>query len=234
MIRDKSQQLIELSQRRIALDKYKKNLQGFQGRQTLILAAVATIQPLVVALRAFRQKGIVSFDLIQRTDKLLNIIADAEAKFQENPELILNNESFNGIGLDSSVNGLKTALKEQLIKNWKTYLTQQMPSTNKEMLNLLSEVEAFRPTVQRIQKLDLQLQQIEFPKNREDFERVDQQIDLLRQSWNSLSSDEVPAAVLSFLKAAADQGAPIDFLTPEVQEWLTKHGIANSLRIRLS
>jgi hypothetical protein len=109
-----------------------------------------------------------------------------------------------------------------------------MPSTNNEMLNLLAEVEAFKATVQRIQRLDLQIQQVEFPNSSEDFERVDQLIDLLRQSWNSLSSDEVPEAVLSFLKAAANRGAPIDLLTPDVKDWLTRHGIAGSLRIRLT
>ncbi|MDI9641477.1 hypothetical protein QM565_37965 [Geitlerinema splendidum] len=110
-----------------------------------------------------------------------------------------------------------------------------MPSTNNEMLNLLAEVEAFETTVQRIKRLDLQIQQVEFPNSSEDFERVDQLIDLLRQSWNSLSSDdEVPEAVLSFLKAAANRGAPIDLLTPDVKDWLTRHGIAGSLRIRLT
>lgn len=234
MIQAKSQQLIELSQNKIALKKYANNLQGFQSRQTQIAQAVADIRPLVSALKAFRQRGIADFDLNQKADTLLSIIVATETKFQENPEWIIDQTSFNYRTFKANVESLKNSLRQQLSQAWKSYLAQHMPSTNNEMLNLLAEVEAFKATVQRIQRLDLQIQQVEFPNSSEDFERVDQLIDLLRQSWNSLSSDEVPEAVLSFLKAAANLGAPIDLLTPDVKDWLTRHRIAGSLRIRLT
>lgn len=234
MIHEKSQQLIELSQKKIAFKKYTTNLQGFQSRQEQIAKAVAEIQPLVSALRAFRQRGIADFDLTQKADALLTFIATTEARFQEEPEWIIDNKNFKGNIFNSSVEGLKNLLRQHLGQAWRSYLVQHIPSTNKEMLNLLAGVEEFKPTVQRIQRLDLQIQQVEFPKSSEDFERVEQLINLLRQSWNSLSSDEVPDAVLGFLKEAANQGAPIDRLTPEVKDWLTRHRIAGSLRIRLT
>ena len=235
MIRNKSQQLIDSSQKKIALKKDITNLQGFQSRQEFITDAVAEIQPFVVALRAFRQKGIGDFDVTQKVDALLLMIADIEANFQNNPEWIVDNKNFKSNYFKSSLQGLKTEIKEKLIRSWRIYLTQNMPSSNKEVLDLLAVMEACRPTVQIIQELDLKIQQVEFPKNGEDFERVNQQINKLKQSLNKLfSSGEMPDVVLTFLKAAADQGAPIDLLTSEVQEWLTKRGIANSLRIRFS
>lgn len=234
MIREKSQQLIELSQKSNALRKYAKHLEGFKTREKEITDAVAGILPLVSALRAFRQKGITDFDLTQKADAILAIIAVSEAKFQENPEWIIDNKNFKGNILNSSVQGLKNTLKEYLCGAWKSYLTQHMPSTNKEMLNLLAGVEAFKPTVQRIRNLDNQIQQVEFPKSSEEFERVDRLIDQLSQAWNSLSSDEVPEAVLSLLRAAANQGAKIDLLTLEVKDWLIRHRMADSLRIKLT
>lgn len=233
MIRDKSQQLIELSQKKIALKKYATNLQGFQSRQEQIMQSVAEISPLVGAVKAFREKGIADFDLTHKADGLLGIIADTEANFQKNPEWILDNKSFKGNIFKSNVEGLKTALREQLSRTWKNYLFQHMPSTNNEMLSILAGVEAFKQTIQRIQRLDLQIQQAEFPKSSEEFESADRLIDQLKQTWNSLSSNEVPEDVLRFLRAAANQGAPIDLLTPEVKDWLTRHRIAGSLRIRL-
>lgn len=234
MIQAKSQQLIELSEKKIALKKHANNLQGFQSRQTQIAQAVADIRPLISALKAFRLRGIADFDLNQKADTLLSIIVATETKFQENSEWIIDQTSFNYRTFKANVESLKNSLRQELSQAWKSYLAQHMPSTNNEMLNLLAEVEAFKATVQRIQRLDLQIQRVEFPNTSEDFERVDQLIDLLRQSWNSLSSDEVPEAVLGFLKAAANLGAPLDLLTPDVKDWLTRHRIAGSLRIRLT
>lgn len=233
MLLEKSKQLIELSQKRIALKNYADHLQGFQGRQEQITQAVAGILPLVEALKEFRKRGIANFDLNQKADTILSFLTTTEDNFWKNPEWILDNKNFKGNIFISSVESLKSTLKQHLCQAWRSYLTQHMPSTNNEMLDLLARVEAFKPTVQRIQSLDLKIQQVEFPSNSEEFESADKLIDQLKQTWNSLSSNEVPEDVLRFLRVAANQGAPIDLLTPEVKDWLTRHRIAGSLRIRL-
>jgi hypothetical protein len=235
MLLEKSKQLIELSQKRIELQKYAKNLQGFQSRQEEIAKAVSGTIPLVQALRVFRQRGIADINLTQKTDALLAIITEAEAKFQENPEWIIETRNFGKTSFYSKVEQLQNVLREQLGQAWRSYRTQKMPSTNNEILNLLAQVSAFQLTVQRIRSLDLQIQQLNsFPQSSEDFERVDRLIEQLKQCWDSLNADEVPEAALRFLKVAANQGAPLSLLTPEVKDWLTKHGLIDSLRIRLT
>ncbi len=128
---------------------------------------------------------------------------------------------------------MTTELDEQLTQAWRNYLVQKMPSTNPEMLNLLIRIEAFKPTVQRIQDLNGQIQRKKLPQNTEEFKNIEQLIERLRENWHSLSSDEVPEPVLHFLKAAVDLGAPLNLLTPEVRHWLDRHDISDSLRIRL-
>lgn len=66
MLVEKSTQLIELSQKKINLQRYATNLQGFQSRQQQIEQAVAGTLPLVQCLRAFHQKGITNFALAQK------------------------------------------------------------------------------------------------------------------------------------------------------------------------
>lgn len=235
MLIEKSKQLIELSHKKIELQKYATNLQGFQSRQEQIAKAVAGTLSLVQALRAFRQRGIANINLTQKADALLAIITEAEAKFQENPELIIESRNFGKTSFYSKVEQLQNALREQLGQAWTSYRTKKMPSTNNEILNLLAQVSAFQLTVQRIRSLDLQIQQLNsFPQSSEDFERVDRLIEQLKQCWDSLNADEVPEAALRFLKVAANQGAPLSLLTPEVKDWLTKHGLIDSLRIRLT
>ncbi|MEG4407935.1 hypothetical protein [Microcoleus sp. MON2_D5] len=235
MLLEKSTQLIELSQNKINLQRYATNLEGFQSRQQQIEKAVAGTLPLVQSLRAFHQKGITNFHLTQNAEILLTFIANVEAEFKKNPEWIIPNENFNKKNFTSRIEQLQNSLKEQLNQSWLVYRSQKMPSTNNEILNLLDKVSAFKPTVQSIRNLDRKIQESNsIPKSSEDFERVDRLIEQLKQCWEGLNSDEVPEAVLRFVKEAANEGATRGLLTPEVEDWLTKHRLIDSLRIRLT
>jgi hypothetical protein len=235
MLVEKSNQLSELSQKRINLQKYAKNLEGFLSRQQQIELAVTGTIPLVQSLRAFRQREIVNFDLTQKADSLLKFIANLEAKFQEDPEWIIDNENFNNKIFTSAVNQLQKALREQLTQAWWLYRIEKMPNTNQEVLNVLDKVSAFKSTIQRIRTLDLQIRESNsIPESSEDFAKVDRLIEQLSQCWDNLDADEVPEAALCFLRVAANEGATLSLLTPEVEDWLTKHGLIDALRIRLT
>ncbi|ALF54914.1 hypothetical protein ACX27_22140 [Nostoc piscinale CENA21] len=83
MLLEKSQELIELSQRKKSLQNFAANLQIIQTRQKQITEAVVTIQPLVEALKAFRQKGINNIDLTHKAESVLNFILNAEDNLQK-------------------------------------------------------------------------------------------------------------------------------------------------------
>lgn len=234
MLLEKSTQLIDLSQKKINLQTYATHLQGFQSRQEQIKQAVDGTRPLVQCLRAFRKKGIANLDLTQKAEILLTFIANVESKFLEDPEWIISNENFNEKNFTSRIKQLQKALEEQLSQAWRRYRNQNRPSTNNEILNLLDKVSGFKPTVQRIRSLDSQiLESNSIPQRSEDFERVDRLIEELKQCWDGLNADEVPEAVLRFLRVAANEGATLGLLTPEVKDWLAKHDLIDSLRIRL-
>lgn len=234
MLIEKAEQILELSLEKSKLESYARNLAGFKSRQEQINQAVAELLPLVTALITFRQRGLFTFDLTQKAEPILEFITVVEKKFTEEPEWILDNKNFQGNVFKSSIDKLTKTLKEQLLQAWKNYLNRRMPSTNQEMLNLLARIDAFKQTVQKIKNLDALISRSTFPQNPEEFEHTDRLINQLRESWNSLSSDEVPDEVLHFLKAAADQGAPYKLLTPKVQDWIAQYGIADSLQIRLT
>lgn len=233
MLLDKAQELIEVSQRKKSLQNFAANLQIIQTRRTQINVAIATIQPLVEALTAFRQRGINNIDLNQKAELILKFIKNIEDNLQKDSEFILDNKKFQGNILKSQVDNLKNALEQQLSEAWESYRDQQMPNTKNEILNLLAKVEAFKQTVLQIQIIDREIKSITYPKNNADFVVYERKIEQLKYHWNSLSSDEVPEAVLHFLRAAANQGAPLNLLTPEVQDWINQHGISDSLKIRL-
>ncbi|MBD2200617.1 MULTISPECIES: hypothetical protein [Calothrix] len=233
MLLDKAQELIEVSQRKKSLQNFAANLQIIQTRRTQINVAIATIQPLVEALTAFRQRGINNIDLSQKAEFILNFINNIEDNLQKDSEFILDNKKFQGNILKSQVDNLKNALEQQLSEAWESYRDQQMPNTKNEILTLLAKVEAFKQTVLQIQIIDREIKSITYPKNNADFVVYERKIEQLKYHWNSLSSDEVPEAVLHFLRAAANQGAPLNLWTSEVKDWIDQHGIADSLKIRL-
>jgi hypothetical protein len=234
MLLEKSQELIELSERKIVLRKNVDNVKAFESRAEQITNIVNEVQFIVEAVKTFREKGINNFSLEQKLDSLLEFIVSAENNFYKDSSWIVDNKNFNYNFLKKGVDAIKANLEQQLSINWQTYLAQNMPSTNNEMLNLLSRVQAFSYTVQNIRRLDSQIKQIDYPKNNHEFELAEKRITELKHCWESLHSDDVPKAVLDLLRAAANQGASLSMLTPEVLDWVNTYGIADSLKIRLS
>lgn len=234
MLTSRAKQLIELSEEKLKLQKYTSQIESLKTRQQQVEKAVSELLPLANTLRVFRQKNIISGDFVQKTDQFLHFVNRSLEKFTESPDWIIDSQNFNGNILDKSVKSVTNELEQQIGQAWKNYLLQRMPSTNQEMLNVLGRIEAFKPTVQRIRDLSEQIQNKKIPQNSDDFEHTERLIDQLKEHWNSLSSDEVPETVLHFLKAAVGLGAALNLLTPEVRDWLERHNIADTLRIRLT
>ncbi|MEH1934462.1 MAG: hypothetical protein V7L14_12230 [Nostoc sp.] len=233
MLLEKSQELIELAQRKKSLQNFAANLQIIQDRKNKINDTIAAIQPLAEALQAFRQRGMVDIDLANKTDKILNLILNIEENLSNNNEWIFDIKNTEINNLKSDAERLKNTLEQQLSKSWQRYRDQKMPSTNNEILNLLAKVEAFKQTVLQIQDIEKDLKNIRYPKKNAEFVICELKIEQLKHSWKSLKSDEFPEAVSHFLQAASDQGSPLNLLTPEVQDWINQNGISDSFKIRL-
>lgn len=235
MLLEKSQQLIELSKQRINLQKAADSLDTLKTRNKQINQAIKDLDEDVKALRLFRERGMIAFDFSPSVSELLNFIDTILSQYQEDSEWILNNKNFRGEFLKLNINKIKTTLEKQLLQAWKNYLNREMPSSNPELLNLLSQVEAFKSTVQKIRQLDSQIQRDQFPKYQEELDHTNNLIQQLKNTWDTLNAENVPDEVLKFLKAAASStGASLDLLTPTVQIWVKDHHLSNTLRIRLS
>jgi hypothetical protein len=224
--------LSKLAQDATDLKKYAADLGKFRDRQIKIETLVQELNPLVTALRAFREKGLANFDCNQKADVLLVEVTTALAEFQKDRGWLLEGFKFNA--LQTKVTGLKSELETYLRQVWTEHKTQRVPSTNTELLGLLAKIETFKPTVQTIQRILNQLKVVDFPKDTQQFEQIDQAIDDLLTAWNSFKSNEVPEAVLNFLRAAATHGAAIEMLTPEVMTWLNDQGITRFFYVCLS
>lgn len=235
MLLEKSERLVNLSEQTINLRKYVQHRQAFETRKQQIEKAISDLKPSVIALTAFRERNLANIDLDEKTSKLLSFLEEAKTQFKTNPEWIIDSENFDSRLLNSRVRGLIKAINSHLEKTWEQYLSQQMPSTDEELLNLLGKVGSFKVTVGEVRRLKQYIGEIKYPQNKTQFKQIDQSIQLLKDKWNNLNADDVPEPVLNFLKAAVNtEGAPIHLLTSDVKQWLERYDLSSLLRVRLS
>ncbi|RUT08309.1 hypothetical protein DSM106972_014770 [Dulcicalothrix desertica PCC 7102] len=231
MLLDKAQEFIELCEIKKTKQKFASNLDTFKSKQRQINEAVNTIRPVIEALKAFRKREILN-DVAPTTSDLLATITEAEKKFNENSDSIID---FKVNTLKSRIETLKKILEQQLIQSWKTYLNDNMPSTNNEVLNVMAKFDEFKQTVNEIRNLDKEIKEVNYPKNDAEFTKHEGKIKQLKLCWD-VESDKFPETILQFLKDAANpnKGASLNLLTTEVKDWIEKYNISDSLKIRLT
>jgi hypothetical protein len=233
MLIDDCARLSQVSQELVDLTKYASDLKKFRERQTRIAELLRSLKPMLTALSAFREGNLISVDFNQKADAFLVEVLATLSEFQKDRGWLL--EKFKLNTLKSKVDDLKNELERQLRHAWATYKKNRVPSTNSELLGLLAKIQTFKPTVQKVRTLLAQIDAVDFPRNFDHFQEIDQSIISLATEWNSLKSDEVPAIVLDFLRAAAtSHGATVDLLTPEVKAWLYDHSVSRFFSIRIS
>lgn len=233
MLIDDYTRLSQLAQDFTDIKKYASDLGKFRDRQTKIEELLKDLKPIVIALKIFRERELISVDLSQKADGLLAELVTTLSAFQKERGWLLEKFKLNTLKL--KVDDLKSDLNRQLRQAWTNYRNRRIPSTNSELLGLLAKIQTFKPTVQKIRTLRAQIDAVDFPKDAHHFQEIDRVIDNLRTEWNSLKSDEVPPVVLDFLRdTATSDGAAIGLLTPEVKEWLYEHEISQCFSIRIS
>ncbi|WP_107668673.1 hypothetical protein [Cyanothece sp. BG0011] len=233
MLLEKSKQLIKLSQQKIDLQKYAKNQQGFKSREEQIKEYYQQILEIVEPLRLFENKGLIQGDYEPVVKNLLYLVQLTIKEYQQDPEWIIKN--FESAKYKSSIKGLTSTIEKQLLETWQNYLKRKLPSTNPELLNILDQINEFKPTIHRIYQLERQISSENFPKYKEEFDHIENLIQQLNETWNTLNAENVPDEVLRFLQAAgSNTGAFLNQLTPTVDAWIKEHHLTNALRIRLN
>jgi hypothetical protein len=234
MLLDKAQELVQLCDTKRNKQKFADNLNAFKTKQTQITDAVTTIKPSIEALRAFRKRNmLLSLDAASKVNDILNLIAEAETNFNQDPDSILD---FKAGILKSKIDAIKKSLEQQLKECWQNYLIEKMPSTNNEVLNVMAKFNEFKHTVDEIRSYDIDIKSVNYPKDDIEFTMLEGKIEQLNLCWKAVKSENLSEQVLQFIKDAADpnKGASLELLTDEVKDWINKYNISNLLKIRLT
>jgi hypothetical protein len=140
----------------------------------------------------------------------------------------LNSRSLNR--LPRLLTAFEASAKKALVESWARYASERLGSPD-ELLTLaatLIQVNSLQDSSRRLQEklLHLARTQNEIPSA-----GAVQLLQEAKQILQQLEDSLQPDSVRRFLSAIARGGAPLEYLTPEVSDWLSAHSAGGEFRI---
>ncbi len=155
---------------------------------------------------------------------------------QENPAAI-NDPPFDlKNAFTDRVAGIASAAEKAMNEGWKAYIARRGDFGANDVLSALAEVPQFRPSVTKIRQCRTSIAAFgnSLPS---DPQATVAQLDALvtehDTAWADLSAEDIPPKIISFIRAAANEGALLDAYSDEVRTWLEGRNLLNAFRIRL-
>lgn len=123
-----------------------------------------------------------------------------------------------------------------LLEAWGEWGRRQLPCVDNEVLALLEKIDVLRVPAQAVRMLRQEAEEIfsSLPADKGAITRLKDLADDMSETWHNLAGEGVPIPVMAFLKKAITyEGARFEDLTVEVRNWISEHGLSNSLRVRV-
>ena len=132
--------------------------------------------------------------------------------------------------------GLPANVDSALKNAWKVWAGNKLPKIDREVLEILANINSLKISVQNIKSLQIRADEIcnRLPENEATVNELTQLCERIATTWHELTGDGIPPEVMSFLRAAGSyNGVGVEALTAEVFDWLRQHNLSKSLRIRM-
>ena len=128
------------------------------------------------------------------------------------------------------------AAEKATTEAWKDYVAKRADFGPNDVLNALAGVPQFRPSVTKIRQCRLNIAALgnSVPSDPQTtVDRLDALVADHNTAWAELSAEDIPSSVITFIRAAADEGALLTTYTDEVRTWLDSRNLLNAFRVRL-
>ena len=154
---------------------------------------------------------------------------------QDNPAAI-NDPPFNlKYEFMDRISCIAAAADKAMTEAWKTYVAKRADLGAKEVLSALAAVPQFHLAVTKIQQCQKDITDLgnSLPIDpKAAVARMDALVSEHETTWATLSADDIPPKVIAFIRAAAEDGAPLTTYTEEVRAWLKSRNLLSAFRIR--
>ena len=134
------------------------------------------------------------------------------------------------------LNAIVAKANQAMMDTWKAFVAKRSDFGSDDVLTALAAVPQFRQSVARIRECrsDIATMGNSLPSDpRGSVRRLDALVAAHNAAWAELSAEDIPKSVLSFVRAAASDGAGLATYTDEVRAWLESRNLLTAFRIRL-
>ena len=130
--------------------------------------------------------------------------------------------------------GTSKKVKAGVLAAWKKYVEQNIPPIESGILSTLSDVPGMAKQAESVRQLLTKMKGFrDTLPDQGDFEKVELIATQIRKAWDDLNGEEVPQAVLDFLRSAhASSGAQLAIMTTEVFNWLDTMNLLNNYVVK--
>ncbi len=233
-----------LSTEILALDSLKKRADQadvFERRANDLDTPAKEIQKLGNAISVIAGQGICVKSLDRAlVGSLRDLITDLKTRYALDRNVAIDPFPPKDVRyvLIAPLGKLSSMANAALLEAWESWAINQLqlPAIRNDVLDTLGRISALRDSVARVRSLRVQADKVckELPDSDDvvlSLAKLGQDIGV---AWESLAGNGVPNEVLAFLSSAGTPiGAEYSAMTPKVLEWLSEHGLSNSLRIRM-
>lgn len=136
----------------------------------------------------------------------------------------------------SRLKGIAAGVDAALQDRWRKFISENTPSGSDEVLDALDKLPQLRSGVAQIRQCRQKINALASSPPSDPTRAVTQLGEIVAEhqaAWSALTTDNLPPAVIVFLRACAGTGAPVASLTDEVRNWLEARNLLSSLRIRI-
>lgn len=147
-----------------------------------------------------------------------------------NPPFDLKNEFIDRLA------GIVTAAEKAMSEAWKVFVAERAAFGSSDVLNALAAVPQFGSSVTKIRRCRADIEELanRLPSNPQaTVTRLSELVATHDAAWSQLSADDIPANVITFIRAAANDGASLTAYSGEVQAWIEIKDLLGAFRIRL-
>jgi len=131
---------------------------------------------------------------------------------------------------------LATSADSAIREGWRRFAVENSPGGSNEVLDALVKLPQLRAGVIHIRQCRSKIAALADAPPADPARAIGELRELVaehRAAWAQLTSDNLPDAVILFLRACGGEGALVTALTAEVRDWLETRNLLGSLRIRI-
>lgn len=234
MFQTRAESLNQLIDKKRILRSEKNHIEAYKTRKEQLQREVGRIVQLCQMVNLMWKHNICTDEYKEEMQSLRYISVQLQGKFVEKPEWLKDQGTLRSLSM--KVDSVTKQIEEDVKTKWQKFVEKDLPSIHNDMLGIMENIPSFSTKVKKIKQLyqDISVQKVLIPVQEKVLLEIVKQKQELTQEWNSLGAEDVPSAVLTFIRSASSpQGASLLYLTPEVLAWLKQYNIQSFFKIRL-